>query len=120
MNEELQKQIAAILKKALDAAQHGGQWLAGQMPDVLHQLLAWTVITGAMAALGAVAVFAAWLWACKRARKEDEFLWAMAVIFGVLIAGLPFSLCADAALDGLKALVAPKLFLLEYAAHLAK
>jgi hypothetical protein len=43
MNEELQKQIAQILQQALQAAQHGGQWLGGQIPDVLHQLILWTI-----------------------------------------------------------------------------
>ena len=118
MNDELQKQIAEILKQALAAAQHGGRWLVGQLPDVLHELLTWTVAMGVLSIIGLIALVIFYFWVGKRAWKEDEFLGMMAFGLGGLVATFPASFLMDSVLDGIKALIAPKLFLLEYAAHL--
>lgn len=125
MNDELQKQIAAILKQALEAAQHGGQWLAGQIPDVLHQLLLWNIAIGAICLIGLLLVVVGdiLIWRKAFAYEASEHgdgngVFAAGVATVVLL--IPLLIFASNTLDGLKALVAPKLFLLEYAAHLVK
>jgi hypothetical protein len=128
MNDDLQKQVAETLRKAVAAAQQGGEWLAGQVPDVLHQLLIWTVVTGVLSALAFVALGVAWSlfvprhfrWVQAGDTYSDRGLSYVPVGtagFGSLFA---FYCLGDSILNGLKAGIAPKLFLLEYAASLLK
>lgn len=127
MNEELQKQIAAILKQALEAAQHGGQWLAGQIPDVLRQLLVWNITVGALCALGLLVLLildvVAWRKAAAYEGAADIYRSGNGYFTAAMMTGiacLPGTFLLMGASDGLKAFVAPKLFLLEYAANLVK
>jgi hypothetical protein len=126
MNEELQKQIAEILKQAIAAAHQSGQWLAGQIPDVLRQLLLWTMAQGVLALIAAIILIVALVKFIPRHCKwlmddEDRCLISIllvipTVIFCCFFIGKLFG-CV---LDALKAAIAPKLFLLEYATHLVK
>lgn len=125
MNDELQKQIAEILKQALDAAQKGGHWMAGQIPDVLHQLIVWTIAQGVISVLAFFAVFtigylATTKWASQKLDYAD--MWSGPKIgscIGWVIGSLVFFLVAvTQGYNALEAIFAPKLFLLEYAAHM--
>jgi len=128
MDNELQKQIADVLQKALAAAQKGGEWIAGQVPDVLQQLLLWTIAQGVLALLAIIAIAIAWRmflprwWAwCKDGEKyEDRHMTVILVIFTALPCAALVSWLISLVVDGFKAAIAPKLFLLEYVAHLLK
>ena len=123
MNEELQKQITEILKKAMESAQKGGEWIGGQVPDVLHQLIVWTITKGVVFFFLTISMFLVSFLLIRKASNTD---YEMEEVYGmtgltigmVAIVSLPFSI--GAFVDALQALVAPKLFLLEYAAHLVK
>lgn len=125
MNDELQKQIAEILKQALEAAQKGGDWMAGQIPDVLHQLIIWTIVQGVVSVLAFLAFFtlgyfATNKWASQKLDYAD--MWSGPKIGSCvawIIGSLVFFLVATCTgYNALEAIFAPKLFLLEYAAHL--
>lgn len=122
MNEELQKQIAAILQAALNAAEKGGQWLGGQIPDVLHQLIVWTITKGAVCLLVLIASIAAvpflYRFAANRNDTSDGLIWIPFVFVMVAMASIVGFGVVPCIGDGLQALVAPKLFLLEYVTHL--
>lgn len=130
MNEELQKQIANTLQAAVAAAQKGGEWLAGQIPDVLKQLLIWTVSVGVINIVVMTVIWSIWyklvLKTFKYARSDggDEDYFMPAFIFeGIFLIGYAiFTACVhiDYIGSGLKALIAPKLFLLEYISHMVK
>ena len=127
MDNELQKQIAEVLRKALEAAQKGGEWIAGQIPDVLRQVIYWEIAVGVVSLLlFIIALRVSFLWLTKWSNQEKDRFgdWAgskLASALGgavmVLGTGIP-ELCNG--ISALKAIIAPKLFLLEYAAHLLK
>ena len=128
MNDELQKQIAEILKQALAAAQHGGQWLAGQIPDVLQQLILWNIWCGIISGIIFLMILSIGL--IVTFKVTDQKLvevsygkeWAISKIVSCFIFGVSSLVSLIAFLinlpDALKAAIAPKLFLLEYAVHL--
>lgn len=128
MNDEMQKQAAEVLRKAIEAAQKGGEWAAGQVPDVIHQLMAWTILKGALGLVGIVVVVVLWcLFAPRHARWVandrdfgDRALTYLPVAFAAIASGAACVFMVDSVLDGGKAVVAPKLFLLEYAASLVR
>lgn len=123
MNEELQKQIAEILKQAIAAAQHGNQWIAGQIPDVLQELIVWTIAHGVMMLLLFALMVVGYVYLIKALRKAEEYsdmsdFLCMASIFGGIFLFVFFWLTLSCASDAAQAIFAPKLFLLEYAKHL--
>jgi hypothetical protein len=129
MNEELQKQIAEILKQAITAAHQGGQWLAGQIPDVLRQLLLWTMAQGVLTLIAAIILIVAWVkfiprhykWVMDARGGQDRIgASVFLVIPTALVSFLIFTRLLRCILDGIQAAIAPKLFLLEYADHLVK
>lgn len=128
MNDELQKQIAEILKKALEAAQKGGEWIGGQIPDALHQLIVWTIVKGGFGLLGILAYVLAliyivprqWKWVQDDEKYGDRGLTYIHFAFASLLMLVPVGICISLAADAAQAIFAPKLFLLEYAAHLVK
>lgn len=128
MNDDLQKQIAEILKQAVSAAQKGGEWIAGQIPDVLHQLIVWTAVQGAVALALEVALTICWVmfiprhfrWVSAGSYRDDREFTYVPVGFAALGSAIFYACLTGYVFDGLKALVAPKLFLLEYAAHVLK
>lgn len=127
MNDELQKQIATILLRALAAAQHGGQWIAGQIPDVLRQLLIWTEMKGfatlVLWIIGLiVGFFATFKWSNQQPESWGD--WRMSKIaccFATAAWAIVFGIAMICTMyDALEAIFVPKLFLLEYAASLLK
>lgn len=125
MNEQIQKQIAEILGQALSAAQKGGQWMAGQIPDILHQLLVWTIVKGiSSAAIFLTILIVGYLSTTRWTNQELDYIgwWhpskaisCVAWLVGSLVFFLIAVTCMTSALE---AIFAPKLFLLEYAAQL--
>ena len=124
MDNELQKQIAEVLQKALAAAQKGGEWIAGQVPDVLQQLLLWTIAQGVLALLAMIVTVIAWRMFLPRwwrwlADGGDEI--SVPAVALAAIGTIPWFIWLGClVMDGIKAAIAPKLFLLEYVAHLLK
>lgn len=127
MDNELQKQIAEVLRKAMEAAQKGGEWLAGQIPDVLRQVIYWEIATGIVSVLlFLIAMRVSFLWLTKWSSQEPDHYgdWRISKIVaafggGVLTAATGIPALVNG-ISALKAIIAPKLFLLEYVAHLLK
>ncbi len=122
MNEALQNTVNDILQGAIAQATKGAEFLQEQIPDVVQQLLAWKLaeasIKTVLGVLGIVAV----VWAGKRlwrwVRNEDCGMEPM-VAFLVLPL-FPCIALASNFLDAVKIVVAPKVWLLEYAAGLVR
>lgn len=129
MNEQLQNALAEIIQKATTGIDAATEFLAAEMPDVVYQLLLWYGVKSAiMCALGA-ALILLWLYAwckfsgpCKGINLthfEDEvsphFMASLAVMW------IPLALSASMLnLDWLQIAIAPKIWLIEYAATLVK
>lgn len=130
MNEELQKALLAILNKTVSAAEAGMSFLQKELPEVIQQLLMWKAIESAVFFL----TFAALTFFCvtmaiklfKAARSyapknsyddADGYYFG---VFGLSLVSALFLLLALANLSWLKIILAPKLYLIEFAASLAK
>lgn len=132
MNEQLQQSLAAILDKTVSGVEAGAAFLQAEIPDVVHQLLVWK-----MAQAGIEVIFLAfciysyiWFFGFYK-RQEEGSIWkngyngpdvpAMAVftiggfssIFGATVIFYDISTM-------IQIWLAPKIYLIEYAASLAK
>lgn len=127
MNEQLQQTINEILQKAIAATGDGVEFLKGQIPDVLQQLLAWSLCRDYMLMLVfalLIAVFPVWF---RLTPKYDPDFTTIKTMSGSRICALMFggfgsAICGIgflfALFDAVQIHVAPKVWLLEYAAHL--
>lgn len=116
MNDELQKALAAMLSKTTSAVEAGVGFLQAELPDVIQQLLMWNMVKSAV-------FFSLWLglsvllvWFARRAWRNGE-VEVVAFAGGGATFAVIFLL---GNLDWLQILVAPKVYLIEYAASLAK
>lgn len=149
MNEQLQQALAAILGKAVQGVEAGVSFLSGQIPDVIQQLLVWKLVmalVGAGVALLLILFLSWYLYNAARpimlAEEQDgpgryqravykKTFWhdsngdmnepaffgtiAATVIGTVLLIPFGMNLCT-----ALQIWLAPKIYLIEYAASLAK
>lgn len=151
MNESLQQALAGILNKTMAGVEAGVSFLSAELPDVIHQLLLWKMVSAGVFALLSIAAVVFFTGAAKRGikvlcdhsaaqsayihdtgEKEREArsimedlsskipfaigAIALAVLswLSLLIGGIP------SAMEMLKIWLAPKIYLIEYAASLAK
>jgi nitrate reductase NapE component len=120
---KMEEALVEIITKASQAVETGVSFLSAQLPEVIHQLLVWKAIQSGLlfmvAMLGVVACLAGqWKVHKIAVREEESDLYII-----VLALCLPLSIAAIGAfnwLDWLQIIVAPKLYLIEYAAKLVK
>ena len=126
--KETDQQLAEILKKGLEAAEKTGNFVVEQAPDLIQQLIVWKTCEYIFLILISIAfLFSIYKW-CKSAMKrygdlnnfidEPEFLMfsiysiVVILIFGIALFKSFFNL--------LQVLLAPKIWLIEYATNLIK
>lgn len=126
MNETLQKAVAVMIEKAISGIDTATNFLAAEIPDVIHQLLVWHIVKGGvLAIMSAVAITTIIMLMVKLYNKVerdrgDHFVTfmvsvpAIGVITAFLCIGVP------ASLQVLQIWIAPKVWLIEYAAELVK
>jgi hypothetical protein len=122
MNDTLQNTVNEVLQGAISQATKGAEFLKEQIPDILQQLLAWKLAEASIkTAVGLVGI-ALTVWAGKHlwrwVRKEDSGYEPMMVFLGLPL--VPSFILASNFFDAVKILVAPKVWLLEYAAELVR
>lgn len=131
MNENLQTAVAQIIERSLAAVDTAASFLAAEIPDVVQQLLMWHMVkSGVYMALG-LALLAAiplyWKWWYRNAERNNDgelldggatFIGGVAGVVGSA-ALLPSGLILIN-LTWLQIWIAPKVWLIEYAAKLAK
>lgn len=128
MNEELQTALAEIITTSLQTADAAKDFVLAELPDVVHQLLMWKMMESFLVFLTSVFFFMTWYWVrlflkkgIKKYSFEKESLpigTAMATVPSVIIGFLV--LTESRGMDWLQILIAPKIYLLEYAANLVK
>lgn len=141
MNEQAQKILVDLLQKASNGIDSAVSFSQAQIPDVVHQLLVWNFASSIIAqAFSLVLILAVAIWLVKlisdrtsrkpwTCHKQDARLnetselfdivalisvigGALAVVFSIIVFSCNF--------DWLKIWLAPKLYLIEYAASLVK
>ena len=126
MNEELQKAVTEMLNSALSAK----DFLVGELPEYVEQLLVWKSVESFIFFIVAATVMMHTIRFIKRIKNIVEsanhtyasdrdmhyvLLYLCAFIFG---GGALIALCSN--MDWLQIWIAPKVWLVEYAASLVK
>lgn len=132
MNDQMQQALAATLNKTMSGVEAGTSFLQAELPDVIHQLLYWKLASSLLATLISIIVIFAY-WRFIRAFMKSERGSALKGLWdeptgpafaGLVIGGFASSVSLIVILtDGFTALqiaLAPKVYLIEYAATLAK
>ena len=126
MNKDLQESLATVIQKATAGVEAGVDFLSAQLPDVIHQLLMWKAVESFLLMLLSFALFgvviALWRYAYKFEQRNAEnisksgngyFFAGMLSLFVGAAAIVSFSI------TWLQIWIAPKIYLIEYAAKLA-
>ena len=124
MNEESINKANELLIKILDEVEKGGEFALEKAPELVAQLLMWEAFSSFIVwALSAAYIFI-FCQALRRLKASSKSLFdnesnIPVVVFGGLgqLIATALLLCSTA---WLKILMAPELFLLEYAANLVK
>ena len=130
MNDQLQKVLADIITRVTSGADAAIQFGKEQIPEVLKQLLVWNFTFSFLIWFSATAIIVGYIiwmltkfrWWFKNQRstttEQDAAVTAVTIIWGIITFIMIFVFWCN--LDWLKIWVAPKLYLLEYAASLIK
>ncbi|MFA1238712.1 hypothetical protein ACCC84_10315 [Serratia odorifera] len=126
MNEQANKVLAEMLQKASSGLDAAVSFSQAQIPDVVHQLLVWNAVSSALFQVFALAVFIGYLLTIKKASLvagdfRNKFDVAASVYLAVGgVAAFSMFIAFWGNFDWLKIWLAPKLYLIEYAAGLMK
>ena len=149
MNEELQKALGALLNKANNGIETAGEFLASELPDVIQQLLMWHGVLNLSKAIAAVLILFFIMFCARKVikrfpkkppEKDGSENWAYditrypSVGDSVSLSGLGFAVGVTLLMlatvlfsislalfnvEWLQIWIAPKVWLIEYAAKLA-
>lgn len=124
MNEQLQQALAVILSKSTDAVVAGVSFLQAEIPDVIRQLLLWKLVSYSLIGGFIVVAAIAWFWVgAKLAMKwhddSDGVVWVPFGFGSFFVAVLAVPYAGSRLLYALQIVIAPKVYLIEYAASLA-
>lgn len=118
--------LVQMLEKTIGAVEKGADWLAGEVPEVVQQLLAWHFWQSAILSVIFIIPIIMFLRILPKShtwkdRYDDYSTGAVLFWFvGGLISLVGTTLSILNMLIALKIIIAPKLYLLEYAASLIK
>ena len=130
--EQLNEALATLINQATTGIDASMGFLQAEMPDVISQLLVWHgVKSGMVSALAIAFIVAVARIDIKVGRKlhktlsdrgDVEIFWGLYVGVGSVIRILPYLAVFDiyVNLTWLQIWIAPKIFLIEYAANLVK
>lgn len=128
MNDKLQESLAALIEKSVQGIDAGVAFLSAELPDVVHQLLMWKASVSAISMAACLAlcwtiyrINAAQIRYWRKVFSEPYAEWSghpglMMNIFQVFLLIPVIELFS---VDWLQILIAPKIYLIEYAAKLA-
>lgn len=118
MNEELQKQLAALLAQLMTAANDAAKFAGDQIPPLIQEKIAfgraWETITLAMVIVG-LAVGGYWLkrfWKFARDTPDDD--WVSGAMFSTLGFLIAVGVCIDRMHQTLLVWFAPRLYIVEW------
>jgi hypothetical protein len=144
MNEQLQLAVSDILTKSMSALDQGAEFMAGEIPEVIEQLLMWKAfeslsVTVMLISFSMLSIFictklrakafsdfdSGESWATNQYGSEkhissDADFVASLVWWVPAIATIPIFVNLFSAPSWLQIWIAPKLYLLEYAASIIK
>ena len=132
MNEQLQEALALLIGKTTNGIEAGAEFLTNEIPDVVQQLLLWYGVQSAIVAvLGVILLYLSIFFLNKMILPKDKdnsvlhdsygfselgIATTIASVLGLFI-GFPMSMQI---LETIQIYIAPKIWLIEYVANLAK
>lgn len=125
MNEELQKKLVELINGAQKAGTEAFLFTKEQVPDVIQQLLRWKFAEALSVAAFCLALItlcfwvARWAWEAEGKSYMDEGH-AFCFMLSLLTSLISIIFLWVNALTALQIYIAPKVYLLEYAATLIK
>lgn len=129
MNEQLKEASEQLLLNMISTLESTGEWIAGEIPLVIGELLKWTIVSEfidflfGVLLIGVICYFVylmlvrKYKWQVKM-WKETDGIHLIPVCLAWIIVALVSSIFIN--ITWLKAWIAPRVFLLEYAASLVK
>ena len=144
MNEQMQQALIKIIEKANSGVDASINFLGDQLPDVVHQLLTWGLLSSVVACFVCVFVVIAGVITLKKtfsaiesAKDKKQTNWAyyiyssgvtgsteggavISILLSIILSGISIIVFIANIFDALKIVFAPKIWLIEYAATLAK
>lgn len=123
MNKVLEEAIVTTITKATETAGKAVDFLSAEIPDVIKQLIQWKIAENGFLVVLALSFLILWFtklasYLFKKAEEDEPFVFF--VIGGWVLAGLSLVLVVCGSLELIQLVVAPKVWLIEYAAHLVK
>ena len=125
MNKDLQESLAVVIQKATTGVEAGVDFLSAQLPDVIHQLLMWKAVESFLLMILSLCLFIVigivWRYVYKFEQKnKDRISVSGTGIFfgGILTCFIGAAAIVSFSLTWLQIWVAPKIYLIEYAAKL--
>ena len=143
MNDQLQQSLSQILDQAVSGVQAGVSLLSAELPDVIHQLLMWKMVESLIWCIGGIIItVVAIRWFAKNSGRGKELdtehpvrltkykatlthddlgdiaHWIPVSIIPLVLVGVIASITIN--ITWLKIWIAPKVYLIEYAASLVK
>lgn len=135
MNDQLQQELAELIGKASSGIDASASFLQAELPSVISQLLAFKLVSSAFEVVAFFAFLAAYAWSIKAINKSmKNKTWAydeygpsdmcfpacmLIMIGGAASIGIIVGIFSNITTI-LKIWIAPKIYLIEYAASLAK
>jgi hypothetical protein len=125
MNEQLQQALADLINKGVQSAEKAGDFLLSELPGVVQQVMAWNFVWSLIWFCLGVFLIPVVIWANVKIVKKIEIeYWDGSDWFLVCLVDLvflfPSVLLISKNFDWLKIWLAPKVWLIEYAANLVK
>lgn len=123
MNEQLQQALSELIIKATTGIDTASEFILAELPDVIYQLLMWHGVRSLLIAIACIVIFIIATVGnykfYKYASKEDY--WEQPYIFGNIFISMIYIPCVCGFnITWLKIWIAPKVWLIEYAANLVK
>ena len=142
MNEQLQQSLSQILDQAVSGVQAGVSLFNAELPDVIHQLLMWKMVESLVMCIVGITLTSVMTYilikysgvgakikdsdsrwkthhiTLTHDEEGDIAPWIPATIAAPMLAALGFLSLVN--IDWLKIWLAPKVYLIEYAASLVK
>lgn len=119
MNENLEKQLAKVVEKAIEAAERTGEFVVEQAPDLLREFYTWHTTRLCISVVLCLLLLIGILFWLRYVVKNSDYLRRkdldMPHIMGIALCGIP--VIGTLIVQGfslIKILVAPKLYLIEY------
>lgn len=118
---KLDDTVNQILQDAVAKAAQGAEFLKGEVPAVVQQLLHWNMLACLAWSACALIAIGIVVWANVIAfRTKDDDYFAPAALGGSAIAIFALIVLTNNIIEAIKISIAPKVWLLEYAAHLVR